>query len=91
MDWELRRPGDRFSGRRFATRRNVGAFVDAAAEALGGLDVLANNAAVTGAAAIAKLADITPEHFEQVVRVNLGGVLFVRRPPCLICGAQVAA
>jgi NAD(P)-dependent dehydrogenase (short-subunit alcohol dehydrogenase family) len=52
------------------------AFVDAAAEALGGLDVLVNNAAVTGAAAIAKLADLTPEHFEQVMRVNLGGALF---------------
>ncbi len=51
-------------------------FVDAAAEALGGLDVLVNNSAVTGASAIAKLADITPEHFENVVRVNLGGVIF---------------
>ena len=51
-------------------------FVDAAAAALGGLDVLVNNSAVTGASAIAKLADITPEHFENVVRVNLGGVIF---------------
>ena len=51
-------------------------FVDAAAAVLGGLDVLVNNAAVTGASAIAKLADITPEHFENVVRVNLGGVIF---------------
>jgi NAD(P)-dependent dehydrogenase (short-subunit alcohol dehydrogenase family) len=38
--------------------------------------VLVNNSAVTGASAIAKLADITPEHFENVVRVNLGGVIF---------------
>ena len=51
-------------------------FVDAAAAALGGLDVLVNNAAVTGAGAIARFAEITPEHFEQVVRVNLGGVIF---------------
>lgn len=51
-------------------------FVDEAAAALGGLDVLVNNAAVTGPAAIARLADITPEHFENVVRVNLGGALF---------------
>ncbi len=51
-------------------------FVDAAAEALGGLDVLVNNAAVTGPAACARLADITPEHFENVMRVNLGGALF---------------
>jgi D-sorbitol dehydrogenase (acceptor) len=51
-------------------------FVDEATAALGGLDVLVNNSAVTGPAAIARLADITPEHFENVVRVNLGGVLF---------------
>lgn len=51
-------------------------FVDDAAAALGGLDVLVNNAAVTGPPAIARLAAITPEHFENVVRVNLGGALF---------------
>lgn len=51
-------------------------FVDAAAAALGGLDVLVNNSAVTGPAAIARFADITPEHFENVVRVNLGGAIF---------------
>lgn len=51
-------------------------FVDAAAEALGGLDVLVNNSAVTGSGAIAKLAEITPEHFDNVVRVNLGGAIF---------------
>ncbi len=51
-------------------------FIDDGAKALGGLDVLVNNSAVTGAPAIAKLADITPAHFENVVRVNLGGALF---------------
>ena len=51
-------------------------FVNDAAAALGGLDVLVNNSAVTGPAAIARFADITPEHFENVVRVNLGGALF---------------
>lgn len=51
-------------------------FVDEAAAVLGGLDVLVNNAAVTGPAAIARFADITPEHFDNVVRVNLGGAIF---------------
>jgi glucose 1-dehydrogenase len=51
-------------------------FVDEAAQRLGGLDVLVNNAAVTGPTAVARLADITPAHFRQVVDVNLGGVVF---------------
>jgi len=51
-------------------------FVNDATAALGGLDVLVNNSAVTGPAAITRFADITPEHFENVVRVNLGGALF---------------
>ena len=73
---------ERYGNRVIPLRVDVGdfeqcrRFVDDAANALGGLDVLVNNSAVTGAAAIAKLADITPAHFEQVVRVNLGGALF---------------
>lgn len=50
--------------------------VDEAAERLGGLDVLVNNAAITGPAAVAKFSEVTPEHFRQVVDVNLGGVVF---------------
>jgi NAD(P)-dependent dehydrogenase (short-subunit alcohol dehydrogenase family) len=38
--------------------------------------VLVNNAAITGPAAVARLADITPAHFRQVVDINLGGVVF---------------
>jgi len=51
-------------------------FIDAAALALGGLDVLVNNAAITGAGAVATLAELTPDRFEAVVRVNLGGPIF---------------
>jgi NAD(P)-dependent dehydrogenase (short-subunit alcohol dehydrogenase family) len=51
-------------------------FIDDAVARLGGLDVLVNNAAITGPAAVARLADITPAHFRQVVDVNLGGVVF---------------
>lgn len=51
-------------------------FVDEAASALGGVDVLVNNAAVTGAEAISRLADITPRDFDALVKVNIGGVVF---------------
>jgi len=51
-------------------------FVDAAVEALGGLDVLVNNAAITGGGAISTLGELTPEHFERIVSINLGGSLF---------------
>jgi len=51
-------------------------FVDAAAAALGGLDVLVNNAAITGAPALGSLESLTPEFFDAVVRVNFGGPVF---------------
>ena len=51
-------------------------FIDEAAQALGGLDVLVNNAAVTGGRAIGSLAETTPDQFAHVVSVNLGGVFF---------------
>jgi len=51
-------------------------FVDAAAAALGGLDVLVNNAAITGAPALAGLDALTPAFFDAVVRVNFGGPVF---------------
>ena len=51
-------------------------FIEEAVARLGGLDVLVNNAAMTGPSAVARLADVTPEHFRQVVDVNLGGVVF---------------
>lgn len=51
-------------------------FVDQAAKILGGLDVLVNNAAITGATALAKLEDLSPHDFERMVKVNLGGPIF---------------
>lgn len=51
-------------------------FVDAAAAELGGLDVLVNNAAITGAPAMAALNDVNSADFDRMIRVNLGGVLF---------------
>lgn len=72
----------RFGARVVPLRVDVGdpaqcrRFVDEAAAALGGLDVLVNNAAVTGPGALSLLADVTPAHFEQMMRVNLGGVVF---------------
>lgn len=52
------------------------AFVAEAARLLGGLDVLVNNAAITGSTAIAALTDLTPADFSRMVHVNLGGVIF---------------
>ncbi len=74
----VRRYGDRVVPLRVDVSRaeNCRAFIAAAASALGGIDVLVNNAAVTGPTAIARLPDITEEHFDAVVRTNLGGVLF---------------
>jgi len=52
------------------------AFVDAAAAALGGVDVLVNNAAITGPGAGRLLDEVDPAYFSRVVGVNVGGVLF---------------
>ncbi|GAB5562749.1 MAG: SDR family oxidoreductase [Synoicihabitans sp.] len=51
-------------------------FVDQAAVELGGLDVLVNNAAITGAGALAKLEDLSSDDFERMTKVNLGGPIF---------------
>jgi 3-oxoacyl-[acyl-carrier protein] reductase len=50
--------------------------VDAAAAALGGLDVLVNNAAITGPGAGRALADIDGAYFQRLLNVNVGGALF---------------
>jgi meso-butanediol dehydrogenase/(S,S)-butanediol dehydrogenase/diacetyl reductase len=55
-------------------RSAVAALVEAAAEALGGIDVLVNNAGVYKAA---RLVDYTPEDFDQVMQVNLYGAFHV--------------
>ena len=51
-------------------------FVDEAAVRLGGIDVLVNNAAVTGAGAVRTLAEIDPAYVDLVLNVNVRGVLF---------------
>lgn len=51
-------------------------FIDRAVARLGGLDVLVNNAAITGAGALAKLTDVRPEDFDRMISVNLGGPVF---------------
>ncbi|MEO6873974.1 MAG: SDR family oxidoreductase [Opitutaceae bacterium] len=52
------------------------AFIDEAAARLGGVDVLVNNAAVTGPGVSRTLAEIDPAHVDLVLNVNLRGVLF---------------
>ena len=51
-------------------------FVDTAAQALGGLDVLVNNAAITGAAALTLLSELSAADFDRMTKVNLGGPIF---------------
>jgi NAD(P)-dependent dehydrogenase (short-subunit alcohol dehydrogenase family) len=51
-------------------------FINEAAQALGGLDVLVNNAAITGATAITSLEHLTAAEFSRLVGVNVGGVVF---------------
>lgn len=51
-------------------------FVTEAADWLGGLDLLVNNAAITGASVIGDFASIAPEQFDRILRVNLGGPVF---------------
>jgi len=53
-----------------------GKFIEAAAAALGGVDVLVNNAAITGPGAGRLLAEIDAAYFQRMLSVNLGGVLF---------------
>lgn len=52
------------------------AFIQQAAEALGGVDVLVNNAAITGPAAISSLETVQPAHVDEILRVNITGLIF---------------
>ncbi|MBL9215689.1 MAG: SDR family oxidoreductase [Opitutaceae bacterium] len=51
-------------------------FVDEAAKALGGVDTLVNNAALSGMGASSTLATATPEHVQRMLAVNVGGIIF---------------
>jgi NAD(P)-dependent dehydrogenase (short-subunit alcohol dehydrogenase family) len=82
-DPEIARPLlDRFGDRVMALPLDAGnpescaAFVAAAAAGLGGVDVLVNNAAITGPGTGRLLAEIDAAHFRRIIDVNLGGVLF---------------
>ncbi|MCF3650462.1 SDR family NAD(P)-dependent oxidoreductase [Synoicihabitans lomoniglobus] len=51
-------------------------FLDEAAAALGGIDALVNNAAITGPSSMSRLPEVTPEIFDRMMRVNVGGAVF---------------
>lgn len=54
-------------------RDEIFAAVDHAEQELGGFDIMVNNA---GIAQIMPLADVTPEEFDKIIRVNVAGVLW---------------
>jgi len=54
-------------------RAQVHAAVDHAEKALGGFDIMVNNA---GIAQVQMIVDITPEEFERILRINVEGTLW---------------
>jgi meso-butanediol dehydrogenase/(S,S)-butanediol dehydrogenase/diacetyl reductase len=54
-------------------RDDVYAAIDHAEEALGGFDIMVNNA---GIAQVQSIADVTPEELDTVLKINVGGVLW---------------
>lgn len=56
-----------------ANRDEVFAAVDHAERALGGFDIMVNNA---GIAQVQPIAKVTPEEFDRIVKINIGGVLW---------------
>jgi NAD(P)-dependent dehydrogenase (short-subunit alcohol dehydrogenase family) len=51
-------------------------FIAEAAKRLGGIDVLVNNAAITGGSAVRNLAEIDEAHVDSILNVNIKGVIF---------------
>jgi len=56
-----------------SNRDEVYAAIDHAEKELGGFDIMVNNA---GIASIQPLADVTPEEFDKIIRINVAGVLW---------------
>lgn len=56
--------------------RAVDRAVNDCARRLGGLDILVNNASVTGRAALASFTDCSPDHVDLIVDTNLKGTVY---------------
>lgn len=56
-----------------ANRDEIFAAVDHAERALGGFDIMVNNA---GIAQVQPIAKVTPEEFDRIIKINIGGVLW---------------
>jgi NAD(P)-dependent dehydrogenase (short-subunit alcohol dehydrogenase family) len=72
-------PGGQISGTvcNIADRASVETFVSAAAQTLGGIDVLVNNAGISGPTA--SVEEMDPDQWEGVLAVNLTGTFNVTR------------
>lgn len=57
-------------------RGSIQRCVKAVAESWGHIDILVNNASITGKAALRKFVDITPEHLDLLVDTNLNGTVY---------------
>jgi NAD(P)-dependent dehydrogenase (short-subunit alcohol dehydrogenase family) len=71
-----------FVGADLASPEECRLLVETAAEALGGLTVLVNNAVASSVGGDGPVTDVDPEAWERILRVNLGG-------PALLCRAAI--